>query len=166
MRTHCLGFPRIGENRELKRALESYWSGESARADLLASGEALRLRHWQDQQALSMVAAGDFSFYDQVLDLSFTLGNVPARAAGAEGDPLDRYFRVARGQSAGDTDAERILAGEMTKWFDTNYHYIVPEFSAKTRFSLRPEPLLAQIDEAIAAGFTVKPTLIGPATYL
>ena len=166
MKTHCLGFPRIGENRELKRALESYWSGESPRADLLASGEALRLRHWQDQKALSMVAAGDFSFYDQVLDLSFTLGNVPARAAGAEGDPLDRYFRVARGQSAGDTDAERILAGEMTKWFDTNYQYIVPEFSAATRFSLRPEPLLAQIDEAIAAGFTVKPTLIGPATYL
>ena len=166
MKTHCLGFPRIGENRELKRALESYWSGESPLGDLLAGGKALRLRHWQDQKALSMVAAGDFSFYDQVLDLSFTLGNVPARAAGAEGDRLDRYFRVARGQSAGDTDAERILAGEMTKWFDTNYHYIVPEFSAATRFSLRPEPLLAQIDEAIAAGFTVKPTLIGPVTYL
>lgn len=166
MKTHCLGFPRIGENRELKRALESYWSGESPLGDLLAGGEALRLRHWEDQKALSMVSVGDFSFYDQVLDLSFTLGNVPARAAGTEGDRLDRYFRVARGQSADDTDAERILAGEMTKWFDTNYHYIVPEFSAATRFSLHPAPLLAQIDEAIAAGFTVKPTLIGPVTYL
>lgn len=166
MKTHCLGFPRIGENRELKRALEAYWSGESPLGDLLAGGEALRLRHWQDQKALSMVSVGDFSFYDQVLDLSFTLGNVPARAAGTEGDRLDRYFRVARGQSAGDTDAERIQAGEMTKWFDTNYHYIVPEFSAATRFSLHPGPLLAQIDEAIAAGFTVKPTLIGPVTYL
>ena len=166
MKTHCLGFPRIGENRELKHALESYWSGESALADLLARGKALRLKHWEDQKALSMVSAGDFSFYDQVLDLSFTLGNIPARAADTEGARLDRYFRVARGQSAGDTDSERILAGEMTKWFDTNYHYIVPEFSESTRFSLHPGPLLEQIDEAVSAGCAVKPALIGPVTYL
>ena len=166
MKTHCLGFPRIGADRELKKALESYWSGRSSKGDLLETGKRLRLEGWERQKGLSMVPAGDFSFYDQVLDMSFTLGNVPSRAARTPGDDLDRYFRLARGQSAGDGESARITAGEMTKWFDTNYHYIVPEFSDSTRFALNADRLLGQIDEAEKAGFTPRPVIIGPVTYL
>lgn len=166
MKTHCLGFPRIGADRELKRALEAFWSGKSSKRDLLETGKELRRVGWERQKRLSMAAVGDFSFYDQMLDMSFTLGNVPSRAAETPGDDLDRYFRLARGQSAGDAESGRISAGEMTKWFDTNYHYIVPEFSDSTQFNLNFERLVSQIDEAEAGGFTPKPVIIGPATYL
>jgi len=124
---HNLGFPRIGSRRELKFALESYWKGESSREALLATGAQLRQRHWQQQAGLDLVPVGDFSFYDQVLDLSFTLGNLPERVRGFHGEVLDNYFRVARGRSAAGTDDHSaccggVAAGEMTKWFDTNYH--------------------------------------------
>ena len=98
--THNLGFPRIGAKRELKFALESYWKGESSRADLLATGAALRQRHWADQANVDLAPVGDFSFYDQMLDMSFMLGNLPARVQDLGGDALDNYFRVARGRSA------------------------------------------------------------------
>jgi 5-methyltetrahydropteroyltriglutamate--homocysteine methyltransferase len=113
-----------------------------------------------------LIPVGDFSLYDQVLDLSFTLGNLPARVQGLQGSELDQYFRVARGRSANDSGCNCVHAGEMTKWFDTNYHYIVPEFSAETRFSLNPSRLLAQVEEAQAQGHNAKPVLIGPVTYL
>src|SRR5688500_6623851 len=119
--THNLGFPRIGTHRELKFGLEAYWSGESSIDDLTALAKRLRIRHWQDQSSLDLVPVGDFAFYDQVLDMSFTLGNVPERVRSLGGETLDNYFRVARGRSA--PDAARIQgvqAGEMTKWFDTN----------------------------------------------
>ncbi|HGG60292.1 MAG TPA: 5-methyltetrahydropteroyltriglutamate--homocysteine S-methyltransferase [Gammaproteobacteria bacterium] len=165
--THNLGFPRIGKNRELKFALENYWRGEIDRAALLETAKTLRAEHWALQQGLDHVPVGDFSLYDQVLDASFMLGNPPARVRNLPGDALDRYFRVARGR-ARDDDPEfcQIPAGEMTKWFDTNYHYIVPEFEAGTTFSLDASALLAQIDEARALGVPARPVLIGPVTYL
>ena len=167
--THNLGFPRIGARRELKFALESYWKGESDRDTLKAAGAALRRRHWADQAGLDLVPVGDFAFYDQVLDMSFTLGNLPGRVRGFDGDPLDNYFRVARGratEAAHDGCCGAVAAGELTKWFDTNYHYIVPEFEASTTFTLDPSRLLEQLAEARAQGVNAKPVIIGPLTYL
>ncbi|UJB64030.1 5-methyltetrahydropteroyltriglutamate--homocysteine S-methyltransferase [Acidovorax sp. YS12] len=168
---HNLGFPRIGARRELKFALESYWKGASSRDELTALGAQLRQRHWQDQEGLDLVPVGDFSFYDQVLDTSFLLGNLPERVQGFHGDALDNYFRVARGRSARGTEDHSaccggVAAGEMTKWFDTNYHYIVPEFNAATEFKLDAARLLAQLAEAQAQGVNAKPVIVGPVTYL
>jgi len=169
--THNLGFPRIGAKRELKFGLERYWKGESSRDELKALGAELRERHWNDQRDLDLAPIGDFSFYDQVLDMSFTLGNLPKRVQGFHGDVLDNYFRVARGRSAQAADEHAtccggVSAGEMTKWFDTNYHYIVPEFHADTNFSLDPSCLLQQLAEARALGVAGKPVILGPVTYL
>jgi len=164
--THNLGYPRIGAKRELKFALEKYWKGAATQGELMALGAQLRARHWAGQGRLDLVPAGDFSFYDQVLDASFMLGNIPPRARGHGGTPLDDYFRVARGRSANDSACSCVHAGEMTKWFDTNYHYIVPEFSAATEFSLDASSLLQQIAEARLLGVAVKPVIIGPVTYL
>ena len=166
--THNLGFPRIGARRELKFALESYWKGDTTLSDLKRTGSELRRQHWQLQAGLDQVPVGDFSFYDQVLDMSMTLGNLPARAQGFAGDALDNSFRIARGRSASNADNAccAIAAGEMTKWFDTNYHYIVPEFSADTRFSLDATRLLEQLDEARQQGINARPVIIGPVTYL
>jgi 5-methyltetrahydropteroyltriglutamate--homocysteine methyltransferase len=169
--THNLGFPRIGAKRELKFALEKYWKGESSRDALKAEGAGLRARHWKDQAHLNHVPVGDFAFYDQVLDMSFTLGNLPARVRGFHGDALDNAFRVARGRSAQDAQDHAaccggVAAGEMTKWFDTNYHYIVPEFEADTQFRLDASRLIEQLGEARAQGVNPKPVIIGPVTYL
>lgn len=169
--THNLGFPRIGAKRELKFALEAYWKGESTRDELQAIGAQLRRRHWADQAGIDLVPVGDFSFYDQMLDMSFTLGNLPERVQGFHGDVLDNYFRVARGRSAQGAEDHAaccggVAAGEMTKWFDTNYHYIVPEFTAVTAFNLDASRLLAQLAEAKAQGVTPKPVIVGPVTYL
>ena len=172
VQTHSLGYPRIGAKRELKFALEAYWKGKSSRKELQALGADLRRRHWNDQGALDFVPVGDFSFYDQMLDMSFTFGNLPKRVRDFKGDPLDNFFRVARGRSAKGAEEHAgcscggVAAGEMTKWFDTNYHYIVPEFSADTTFSLDATRLLDQIAEAKATGINAKPVIIGPVTYL
>jgi len=164
--THNLGFPRIGGQRELKFALEDYWAGRQTEQELAITATDLRRRHWQQQAGLDFVPVGDFSLYDQVLDMSVTLGNLPERAAGKQGSELDAYFRAARGRGANDSPCCATAAGEMTKWFDTNYHYIVPEFTADTRFQLNPERLLAQLAEAQAQGVKAKPVIIGPVTYL
>ncbi|KHK54406.1 5-methyltetrahydropteroyltriglutamate--homocysteine methyltransferase [Ralstonia sp. A12] len=167
---HNLGFPRIGAKRELKFALESYWKGESSRDALKGLGAQLRQRHWQNQQGLDLVPVGDFAFYDQVLDMSFTLGNLPERVRDFHGDALDNYFRVARGRSAQSAEHAAccggVAAGEMTKWFDTNYHYIVPEFAADTAFKLDTSRLVEQLAEARAQGVRAKPVIVGPVTYL
>ncbi|MAR01437.1 MAG: 5-methyltetrahydropteroyltriglutamate--homocysteine S-methyltransferase [Oceanospirillaceae bacterium] len=174
---HNLGFPRIGADRELKSALEAFWHGRSSEDDLLTCAAALRRLHWQDQQGLDQVPVGDFSLYDQVLDMSATLGNLPRRATATEGSELDHYFIAARGRSV-QTEARGLpdgssacncasaQAGEMTKWFDTNYHYIVPEVSADTQFALHPQRLLNQLEEARQAGVNGRPVIIGPVTYL
>jgi 5-methyltetrahydropteroyltriglutamate--homocysteine methyltransferase len=169
--THNLGFPRIGAKRELKFALESYWKGESSLDELKGLGAQLRQRHWAHQADLDFAAVGDFAFYDQVLDMSFTLGNLPRRVQGFHGDALDNSFRVARGRSTQAAEEHDgccggVAAGEMTKWFDTNYHYIVPEFTSATSFSLDASRLVTQLNDARALGVNVKPVIIGPVTYL
>jgi 5-methyltetrahydropteroyltriglutamate--homocysteine methyltransferase len=171
VRTHNLGFPRFGARRELKFSLESYWRGRSSRDELKALGATLRHRHWQAQSMLDLVPVGDFSLYDQMLDMSFTLGNLPDRVRAFHGDPLDNYFRVARGRAGKVAPGHAaccggVAAGEMTKWFDTNYHYIVPEFTAATRFQLDDSRLVAELSEARAHGVRAKPVIIGPVTYL
>ncbi|HHJ11738.1 MAG TPA: 5-methyltetrahydropteroyltriglutamate--homocysteine S-methyltransferase, partial [Chromatiales bacterium] len=135
MQAHNLGFPRIGAQRELKFALERYWRGEIDREALEAEGRSLRAAHWKRQQAagLDRIPVGDFSFYDQVLDHSAMFGVVPERFGwdGGEVD-LDLYFRMARGRAPSGAPA---AACEMTKWFDTNYHYLVPEVVRGQRFA-------------------------------
>jgi len=164
-RTHNLGFPRIGAERELKFAVEKHWKGAASTEALESVAVGLRRQGWERQQGLDFVPVGDFSFYDHVLDTSFLLGNVPARAGVGQGQPLDAYFRVARGRAAGEVGAG-VAAGEMTKWFDTNYHYIVPELAADTTFKLDAGRLLSQLREARGGGATAKPVIVGPLTYL
>jgi len=164
--THNLGFPRIGAHRELKKAQESYWKGKIERSDLEESGANLRRIHWDYQEGLDLVPVGDFSFYDQILDMSFTLGCIPGRFQDYQGEALDNYFRVARGRSAPSAGGPGVAAGEMTKWFNTNYHYIVPEFTKDTTFHLDASRLLHQIKETKAHGIEAKPIIVGPVTYL
>ncbi|GAB2901788.1 5-methyltetrahydropteroyltriglutamate--homocysteine S-methyltransferase [Uliginosibacterium flavum] len=161
-RIHISGFPRIGAQRELKFALESFWQGATPAAALENSAADLRARHWEQQQraGLDFLCAGDFAFYDQMLDHCLLFGALPARFGfDAAQITLAEQFALARGNAAQP-------AMEMTKWFDTNYHYLVPELTADTHFALHPERLFAQIDAAAATGQPVKPTLIGPLTFL
>ena len=155
-----LGTPRIGPNRELKRAIESYWAGRIDKAAL--EQVAAELRAAQSRQlvaaGIDSVPVNTFSYYDQVLDTAAMLGALPARVADIA-DPLDRYFAAARG-----TDTVAPL--EMTKWFDTNYHYLVPEISPDTTFALHPEKVLAEVTEAQAAGIPARPVVVGPITFL
>ena len=163
-KVHNLGFPRVGSMRELKFAQEGYWSGKSTKEELLKLASEIRKINWEHQKSLDLVAVGDFSLYDQVLDMSFTLGNIPQRARNYSGDVLDNYFRVARGRSVDPKQA--ISAAEMTKWFDTNYHYMVPEFEMSTTFKLDATRIIDQITEAKNLGLKPKPVIIGPVTYL
>lgn len=162
--THNLGFPRIGERRELKRALEGFWQGRQSREDLEAVGRELRRAHWERQRAagIDLVPCNDFSFYDHMLDVTCLVGNVPARF-GAKVD-ADTAFRIARGM-VGDACCGA-PASDMTKWFDTNYHYIVPELGPETRFHLAATKVFDEFVEAQTLGFRAKPVLVGPLTYL
>ncbi|WP_311065356.1 5-methyltetrahydropteroyltriglutamate--homocysteine S-methyltransferase [Halomonas sp. DWK9] len=168
--SHILGYPRIGAQRELKKVTEAYWKGDVSREALEATGQALRLSHWQTQQAagLDMVSVGDFAFYDQVLNVSVMLGAVPARFNAQQevstgSVDLDTAFRMARGRAPSGAPA---AACEMTKYFDTNYHYLVPELHKGQAFTLASQRLFDEVDEALQAGFTPKVTLTGPLTWL
>ncbi|SUI59455.1 5-methyltetrahydropteroyltriglutamate--homocysteine methyltransferase [Serratia quinivorans] len=163
---HTLGFPRVGLRRELKKAQESYWAGNSTQEELLAVGRELRARHWQQQQqaGVDLVPVGDFAWYDHVLTTSLLLGNVPARHQNADGTiDLDTLFRLGRGRAP---TGEPAAAAEMTKWFNTNYHYMVPEFHKGQQFKLGWTQLLDEVDEALTLGHKIKPVLLGPVTYL
>lgn len=164
---HNLGFPRMGAQRELKRSLEAYWVGQLSQEALLETGKALRAHHWalQSKAGLDTVPVGDFAWYDQILEWSTLLGVVPARFAQADHAPvsLDTLFRMARGRAPSGTPA---AACEMTKWFDTNYHYIVPEFTPGQTFRIARECLFEQIEEAKALGHKVKPVIPGPLSWL
>ncbi|WP_020410870.1 5-methyltetrahydropteroyltriglutamate--homocysteine S-methyltransferase [Hahella ganghwensis] len=167
-KVHNLGFPRIGARRELKFALERYWKGEVSAEDLANTAADIRRENWQRQidAGLDLIPVGDFSLYDQVLDTSFLIGNIPARfREGASVSLLNQYFRVARGRSP-DPHAPPVRAAEMTKWFDTNYHYLVPELGPEVQFELQPQNLLDQIREAKALGANIKPVILGPLSYL
>lgn len=163
---HNLGFPRIGAQRELKRALEAYWAGGEA-ASLLAVGRELRARHWRQQadSGLAFVPVGDFAWYDHILEWTALLGAVPPRFGQPAGEPvsLDTLFRMARGRAP---TGEPAPACEMTKWFDTNYHYIVPELHPGQVFRIARDALFEQVAEAIAEGHRPKPVIPGPLTWL
>jgi len=165
IKTHNLGFPRIGSHRQLKFALESYWKGNTNEANLQQQAQTLRQTHWQLQRDLDWIPVGDFSFYDHVLDTSALVGNLPSRSDSAA-NSLDRYFQVARGQSHATSHCQHVAAGEMTKWFDTNYHYIVPEFDAESSFELNAENLISQIEQAKRQHKNIKPVILGPVSYL
>jgi len=166
--THILGYPRIGEKRELKFALEKYWRGEIDQAELKNVGSDLRQKNWdtQAQAGLSFVTAGDFAWYDHVLTTTLLLGHVPKRHRNGFPD-LDTLFKVGRGQSQASCGCSTgSAASDMTKWFNTNYHYIVPEFSKDDSFEVSWPQLFEEVNEATKAGHKVKPVLLGPISYL
>ncbi|MDT3272161.1 5-methyltetrahydropteroyltriglutamate--homocysteine S-methyltransferase [Shewanella sp. SP2S2-4] len=165
MQLNSLGFPRIGRRRELKFALEKYWRGESTQAELCEVASELRRTHWQWQTAagIEQVPVGDFAFYDQVLTLSATLNAIPDRHRGEGAIDLDTLFRVARGRAPTGQDAP---ASEMTKYFNTNYHYLVPELTQNQEFSIAYEQFFDEVSEAQALGYKAKPVLLGPVSYL
>lgn len=161
-----LGFPRIGPKRELKRALEAYWHGNNSAAQLESEACALRQRHWQLQAdaGADVLPSNDFSLYDHVLDTAFLFDAIPQRyRALADADPLAGYFAMARGVQTQDVDLHAL---EMTKWFDTNYHYLVPELQADQAFALRGDKPVVQFIEAKALGFNTRPVLLGPVSFL
>ncbi|MDH1234423.1 5-methyltetrahydropteroyltriglutamate--homocysteine S-methyltransferase [Stutzerimonas stutzeri] len=164
---HNLGFPRIGADRELKKALEAYWKGELDEQGLRQVGRQLRARHWQAQldAGIELLPVGDFAWYDQVLSHSLMFGVIPLRFRPAEGQAtLDTLFAMARGVARSCCGGAQ--AQEMTKWFDTNYHYLVPEFSVDQQFELSWSQLFEEVEEAKALGHAIKPVLIGPLSYL
>ena len=159
---HLSGYPRIGAKRELKFAVEAFWKGAKSEAELQAVAAEIRRLNWAAQKAAGadLLPVGDFSFYDQVLDTQVALGCIPKRFGfDAANLSLPEYFQLARGNATQ-------FAMEMTKWFDTNYHYIVPEWHADTEFAAHSANLIAQIKEARALGHDIKPTLVGPLTLL
>ena len=159
---HLSGYPRIGAKRELKFAVEAFWKGNTSEAELQQVAANIRRSNWATQQAAGadLLPVGDFSFYDHVLDMQVALGCIPARFGfDAATLTLPEYFQLARGNATQ-------FAMEMTKWFDTNYHYIVPEWHPQTGFKANSKNLIAQIKEARALGHDIKPTLVGPITLL
>lgn len=163
MKSIILGYPRIGEKRELKKIIEKYWKGEASEEELSGISKNTREKNWLTQNNLGadLISSNDFSLYDQVLDMCITLGCIPERFANLTG--LEQYFAMARGIQKEGLD---ITAMEMTKWFDTNYHFIVPEFSKEQTFSLNPEKVINEYKEALALGIKTKPVIIGPVTFL
>ena len=177
LNTHNLGFPRIGAQRELKRATEAFWKDKLSIQELYRTGQELRRANWlkQKQAGIDLIPSNDFSFYDQMLDMSCLLGNVPARFHWNGHDiDLALRFKIARGVSGspeahgdGCSCGEKgTTASEMTKWFDTNYHYIVPEFHRDAAFKISSTKPFDEFADALTLGITTKPVLIGPLTYL
>ena len=160
LHTTVPGIARIGADRELKRAVEGYWAGRISQAELEEVAATIRRTGWREltEAGLDSIPVGTFSYYDQMLDTAVLLGALPPRVAGIA-DPLDRYFAAARGD-------EGVTPLEMTKWFDTNYHYLVPEIGADTVFALDPGKLLAELAEAAEQGVPARPVVIGPITFL
>jgi len=162
MITHNLGYPRIGNHRETKKAVEAYWSGKINYEQLLQSGKEVKIKNWQLQKelGLDLIPSNDFSFYDHVLDMILTVGAIPERyshlSRSSDKARLDLYFAMAKGYQGNGSD---ITAMEMTKWFDTNYHYIVPEFSKKQNFWLSSLKFLDEFQEAKNLGIITKPVV-------
>nr|BFF38727.1 5-methyltetrahydropteroyltriglutamate--homocysteine S-methyltransferase [Tenacibaculum mesophilum] len=169
MQTHILGYPRIGSNRELKKACEQYWSGKTSLQELLETGRNICQQNWKTQQeaGIDLIPCNDFSYYDQVLDMTLTVGAIPKRynevMLKTSNSELDLYFAMARGYQKDDLD---ITAMEMTKWFDTNYHYIVPEFYKNQEFKLFSNKIVNEFVGAKQAGINPKPVIIGLVSYL
>ena len=170
LRTAVLGYPRIGDHRELKKATEAYWKGEITKEALEAAGSEIRKKNWltQKESGVDIIPSNDFSFYDQVLDLTALLGAVPDRYRwDGKRVGLDTYFSMARGiQEKQGVASAAVPAMEMTKWFDTNYHYIVPEFHKNQQFKISTAKPFNEFKEALRLGIRTRPVLIGPVTYL
>ena len=161
-----IGYPRIGPKRELKKVLEQFWKGEIKEQDLHAVAKDLRKQNWQTQKdnGVDLISSNDFSFYDQVLDVICLLGAIPKRYKWDGNEvTLKTYFAMARGSQTSELD---VPALEMTKWFDTNYHYLVPELSKNQEFKLSSNKPFAEYEEAKQAGFDTKPVILGPLTFL
>ena len=165
IRTNILGYPRVGLNRELKKAEEAYWAGKLSKEELLDAAALIRKGNWQLQKeaGIDLIPSNDFSFYDQTLDLSLSIGAIPERYNALKDDRLELYFAMAHGYQKNGID---VTAMEMTKWFDTNYHYIVPEFTRNQEFKLIYNKAANEFSEALKLGIKTKPVLIGPVTYL
>ncbi|MEO3407467.1 5-methyltetrahydropteroyltriglutamate--homocysteine S-methyltransferase [Mucilaginibacter sp. CAU 1740] len=169
MLTQNLGYPRIGSRRELKKVCENYWAGKTGLKNVLTVGKYIREENWllQKEAGVDLIPSNDFSFYDQVLDHSFMFGAIPKRyheVINQSGNTeLDLYFAMARGYQKEGLD---VVAMEMTKWFDTNYHYIVPEFYKDQQFKLFSTKIIDEFYEAKQLGILSKPVLIGPVSYL
>lgn len=169
MITHNLGYPRIGNNREIKKAIEGYWSGKINYNQLIQTSAEIKQKNWllQKDLGIDLIPSNDFSLYDHVLDMAFTINAIPDRYSdltrNSEKSKLDLYFAMARGYQEGGAD---IIAMEMTKWFDTNYHYIVPEFIKNQRFSLTNLKFIDEFLEAKKLGIITKPVLLGPVSFL
>ncbi len=164
--SHSLGFPRIGSKRELKHALESYWKGNISQQQLLKAGREIRKSNWQTQKSAGLyyIPVGDFAWYDQVLNHSLMLGAIPRRfQESSNNTELDTLFRMARGQAP---TGKPTAACEMTKWFNTNYHYIVPELIKEQSFKLNSSIFIDEVKEALSQGIKAKPVIIGPLTWL
>lgn len=165
-KTANLGFPRIGANRELKKAVESYWKKTSTAADLQKTAAEIRAKNWQMQKAagIDFIPSNDFSFYDQILDTIALFGALPSRFNFKGGNvDLDLYFAMARGAQ---TDGVDVTALDMTKWFDTNYHYLVAEFSKNQKFQISTSKIFDEYLEAKKLGIETRPVIIGPVTFL
>ncbi|MFE7119148.1 5-methyltetrahydropteroyltriglutamate--homocysteine S-methyltransferase, partial [Streptomyces sp. NPDC057654] len=161
-RATVYGYPRQGANRELKKAVEGYWKGRVTADALRETAAGLRRANWRQlaDAGVHEVPTGDFSYYDHVLDTSVMVGAIPARhRAAVDADPLDGYFAMARGN-------QDVAPLEMTKWFDTNYHYLVPELGPDTVFAADSAKQAAELTEARTLGHTARPVLVGPVTYL
>ncbi|RYZ54457.1 MAG: 5-methyltetrahydropteroyltriglutamate--homocysteine S-methyltransferase [Proteobacteria bacterium] len=158
-----LGFPRMGQHRELKKSLEAFWAGKISEADLQKTASDLRSKNWLDQKArgIQHIPSNDFALYDQILDAAELLGAVPKRYQSLDG--VKRYFAMARGHQAQGVD---VPALEMTKWFDTNYHYLVPELSESDSFALSSRKPMDHFNEAKALGVNTRPVIIGPVSFL
>ncbi|MFS4470235.1 5-methyltetrahydropteroyltriglutamate--homocysteine S-methyltransferase [Chryseobacterium sp. T20] len=169
MQTHILGYPRIGSKRELKKACEQYWSGKILLEELLNTGRTICNQNWniQKEAGIDLIPCNDFSYYDQVLDMSLVVGAIPTRyhevVLKKNNTELDLYFAMARGYQKDGLD---ITAMEMTKWFDTNYHYIVPEFYKNQQFKLSSDKIFNEFAGAKQAGINAKPVIIGLVSYL
>lgn len=167
MKTNVLGYPRIGAKRELKKVSEKYWKGTATKTELVEMGKQLKLYNWKLMQkaGVDLIPSNDFSFYDQVLDATLTYGCIPARyqKIKEKESKLNLYFAMARGLQNSEFD---VTAMEMTKWFDTNYHYLVPEFTANQNFELFSLKPVEEFKEALAHNITTKPVVLSPVTYL
>ena len=169
MQTHNLGYPRIGSQRELKKACEQFWAGKIPAHQLMQTGKNIRRQNWQLQKeaGIDLIPCNDFSFYDQVLDLTLMVGAIPERFHSLmetkQLPDIDLLFAMARGYQK---DGFDVTAMEMTKWFDTNYHYIVPEFTSNQKFTLYTNKVVNEFLEAKDNDINAKPVLIGPVSYL
>jgi 5-methyltetrahydropteroyltriglutamate--homocysteine methyltransferase len=165
LKTNVLGFPRIGADRELKKAEEAFWAGKATREELEQTARSIRKNNWlrQKEAGIDLIPSNDFSYYDQVLDQALAVGAIPERYDALKDDKLELYFAMAHGEQK---EGKDVIAMEMTKWFDTNYHYIVPEFVKDQQFTLTDTKAANEYKEAKALCIETKPVIIGPVTFL